>query len=527
MAAPITMTRAEYQATYGTAPNVAPVPAQPTQVDQTPVQMTKAQYQSTYGQPVPTTPNPAAQIATDTAISTAKDYSQAIPNFMSEAGKNDNSVSTNPIVKIAENTLGATASGVSTLFAPISNAIKSTINEASTEKGIQSFAQNPIVSKVLDSVGDIGNKINQLAQQHPEFARNLSNALTVGTAALGEKPATDIANTTKASLGETADTIAQKVSDLNPLATKPITDAQMQTNLAGIVKDWEKPATINEPKYNNARAVLEKDPTVPQTLAQNGINPAANIEDGKYNTEDVAQKLRDDNGKLSNDLLRPSLQKADLTTAPTPIADLKPTIDNTYGVTADDAETIQAKLKTKLDALNRKYPDGMTLDNILTERITYDQNGGYKAFKSNADNIDAIANRAVADSMRDTLITKGKAAGIPVDDFQAELSKNYRAADYLDALNGKKAPVSTAQTIARYGAKVLGAKAAGLVGGGDLVSEFVGYHIGGALEKFVENMTNPMRDAFLKNLKVTNPKAFTQMEEYLKTTQGQGFTMKD
>ncbi len=534
MPEPITMTRAQYQATYGTPPPVPATPVQPTQVDQTPIRMTRAQYQATYGQPVSTTPNPAVQIATDTVKNTATDYSQAVPNFMAEAGKNDASTSKNPIIRTAENTLAATASGLGTVFAPISGAIKATINQASDEKGIQSFAQNPIVSKMLDSIGVLQGHIDELAKAHPEFARNLQSAVTVGTAALGEKPATETANTavdsTKASLGETVDTIAKTATDLTK--EKPITPDEMKANLDGVANDWAKPTTINEPKYNNARAVLEKEPDAPKILAQNGINPYANLEDGKYDTEDVAQKLREDNGKLSKDLLRPSLEDADKTISPTPIEEFKPTIDNTYGVTADDAETIQAKLKAKIAALGRKYPEGMTLTNMLDEKITYDANGGYKAFKSNADNIDAIANRAIANTIRDTLTAKGEAAGIPVGDFQAELTKNYRAADYLDALHGKKAPVSTGQTIARYASRVIGAKAAGMIGGGDLVSEFVGYRIGGALEKFVEKMTNPMRDAFLKNLQKTNPPAFIQIMNRLNALKGEGeivgegFTMK-
>ncbi len=86
-------------------------------------------------------------------------------------------------------------------------------------------------------------------------------------------------------------------------------------------------------------------------------------------------------------------------------------------------------------------------------------------------------------------------------------------------MHGKKAPVSPLQSAARYASKVTGAKVAGMLGGGDLVSEFVGYHIGGALEKFVENMTNPMRDSFLKNLQKTKPPAFTKIQEFLTKNQ--------
>lgn len=339
--------------------------------------------------------------------------------------------------------------------------------------------------------------------------KNLQNLGTIANTILmakGGQKGTQIAT------NAIKDTVTSDITPKGPDIASP----EVQAKLQGVANDWAKPSTINEPKYNNARAVLEKDPEAPKTLAQNGINPFEHIEDGKYSTEDTAQKLRDDNGKLSRDLLRPSLEIADQATPKTVMAELKPAVDDTYGVTPDDAEAIQTRLTSKLGALGRKYPEGMSLTNMLDERITYDKNGGYKAFKSNADNIDAIANRAIADTIRTTLETKGDQAGVPVSDFQAELAKNYKAADYLDALHGKKAPVSLSQSIARYGAKITGAKLAGMVGGGDIVSEFVGYHIGGALEKFVENMTNPMRDSFLKNLEKTNPPAFVKIEAYLK-----------
>lgn len=390
---------------------------------------------------------------------------------------------------------------------------------AGTAGGILGSFISPFLPQgVKNAVGDVTkfvqDKVNAIPGMTPEIAKGLGDVFNTASLLGGAKAEPVVQGTAS----DAVDTIKNTAADLTK--ETPITPEQIQSNLDGVAKDWQNPTTVNEPKYNNARSVLQKDPTVPQTLAQNRINPFENIEDGKYNTEDTAQKLRDDNGTLSKQLLRPSLEIADKSVAPTPIVDFKPSIDDTYGVTADDAETIQNKLASKMAALGRKYPNGMTLTDMLDEKITYDKNGGYKPFKSNADNIDAIANRSIADSIRSTLETKGDTAGVPVKDFNAELAKNYRAADYLDALHGKKAPTSVAQSIARYGAKVVGAKIAGIVGGGDLVSEFVGYHIGGALEKFVENMTNPMRDSFLKNLQVTNPKAFTTMENYLKDNLG-------
>lgn len=494
---PITMTRAQYQSTYGAPPQVPTPAVQPATTDSTPVTMTKAQYQQTYGQQPNT--NPIQWVGNQ--------ISQAFKGGISQfkQGLNEGANAQNP-VQLVESSLkggaglvGAAFSSFAPVFAPVNASVNALADKISNNQAVQQFAQT------------------QTGQNVARGAEDIANTAAIAQGVAGIKGAPEIKG------------VLEKGANAMVDITKPteMSPTDIQTHLQGVADEWAKPTTMNEPKYNNAKAVLSKDPQVTTTLAQKGIDPFTNIEDGKYSTEDTAQKIRDDNGTLSKQLLRPSLEKADAVVTPTTIEELKPSIDNTYGVTPDDAEAIQAKLTSKMAALQRKYPNGMTLANMLDEKITYDANGGYKPFKSNADNIDAIANRSIANTIRNTLETKGEAAGIPVKEFQAELSKNYRAADYLDALNGKKAPVSMLQSAVRYTSKIAGARIAGMVGGGDIVSEFMGYHIGGALEKFVENMTNPMRNSFLQNLKTTNPTAFAKMEEYLKTTQGQGFTMKD
>jgi hypothetical protein len=104
--------------------------------------------------------------------------------------------------------------------------------------------------------------------------------------------------------------------------------------------------------------------------------------------------------------------------------------------------------------------------------------------------------------------------GVPVDAFNAHLSKFYKAADYLIALNGKKAPTTIGQDVARFGAKYGGAATGAAMGGG-VVSAFAGYSIGKALEHALENMSKPVRDTFLHNLETTNPPAFKRVKEYL------------
>lgn len=121
---------------------------------------------------------------------TGADYSSAVPNFMAEAGKTGPSVSKNPIVAAGENALGATASGVGTVFAPITNAVKSFSDTLANSDAGKSIEQNPVMGKILDVFGGASDKLNQFAQAHPEAARDLNNLFTVGTAAVGGEEGT-------------------------------------------------------------------------------------------------------------------------------------------------------------------------------------------------------------------------------------------------------------------------------------------------------------------------------------------------
>ena len=323
--------------------------------------------------------------------------------------------------------------------------------------------------------------------------------------------------------------IASKVKEaVTPEPTAPVDNTSVK--LKAVAKDWKKPTTVNSASFNKTKVVLAKSPETPQFLAEQGLNPYTHIEDGKYNTEESAQALRDTAGKMSSDTLRPSFQMADYTTPKTPVTDLStPAIANIkseYGVTAADAKTIQANVKSELSALEEKYPNGMGLTDLHDEKITYAQNAGYSPIKDPSVNNKAIANRAISSALGDMVEAKAP-SDIPVGDFNTYLSSYYKAADYLDTLQGKKAPVSTGQAIARGVAKFGGAALARhlIPGGGELVSSFAGYQIGKAVEHALENMTNPMRDSFLKNLKITNPEAFTKVQQYMGKVQAEQATL--
>lgn len=298
---------------------------------------------------------------------------------------------------------------------------------------------------------------------------------------------------------------------------------QLANEVQNVSNDWKNPTTINEAKYDDARAVLQKTPEATDFLAQKGVNPFENIKDEKYDTATQAGNLRTAAGNISADKLRPVLVIADNNGAPkTAVADIVNStiqdIQNDKSLSASTRDMQIAKAQQEGDALAQKYPKGMGLTDLHDEKIIYSnsKNGKYSPIDDPSVNNTATVNRALSRSMRTALENEGDKLGIPVKAVNSYLSKYYTGADYLDALNGVKAPVSTTQSLVRYASKIGVAKILGRLTGSDILSEFVGYHVGGSLEKLVESLINPNRDQFLKELSQDSPQAVKELEQFIK-----------
>lgn len=370
----------------------------------------------------------------------------------------------------------------------------------------------PIFSPVGTLINQLGDKISDIPQVQ-KFAN-----LPVG---IGVARGVDFGNNLNTILGAVAGGPGAKTGasavNLETPRVFPTPVGSGPKAVVSLAKEWAQPTQTVTASFNKAKAVLAKDPNTPKFLAEQGIDPRAHIEDGRYVTEDTAQSLRDTAGKMSADTLRPSLQAADYSTPPTSIAEIQANavrrVASDNLTTAADKDVIISRINKEAEALKATYPNGLKLTDMHDNKITYAKNGGYSPIKSASDNNIATANRLLGQAFEDVGTAKTPTT-VPVRDFRAYLQQYYRAADYLDELNTKKAPVTLGQSIARSAAKYGGA-AIGSSFGGDVVSAFAGYSIGKALEHALENMNNPMRAAFIRNIEQTNPEAAVKVREYL------------
>jgi len=427
--------------------------------------------------------------------------------------------------------LGVASDAVQAIFAPLAAPLQTLLSHTADYN-----AKNPgIAGASIPNTPEAQASRQQLvdwAKQHPDIARTLSDAFNVGSSVIGTegaggvatKPVSELAAGAKETLGNVADKAGELISGTpeeqaaRQAASQAADKAALATKVDSIAKVWEKPTTVPGNTFKNATAVLDKSPDTPKFLAEQKIDPFQHVQDGKYTTADTADALRETAGKMSGDTLRPSLHAADYSTPKTPVSDLTKSAIKNVGkeanITAGDKEAIIRNINKEAAALQRKYPNGMSLVDMHDEKITYAKNGGYSPIKSASDNNLATANRNFSSALGDAVEAKAP-KNIPVQELNAYFSKYYKAADYLDALNGKKAPVGLLSNIAHRGAQVVGAAVGHGVGGG-ILGGVGGYMIGGALEHALENLTGPMKASFLRNLETTNPEAFTKVQEYLR-----------
>ncbi len=114
-------------------------------------------------------------------------YSKAIPNFLAEAGRDDETTSDNPVINVAENAMGATASALSTVFAPFTEGLKTVTDAVSDNPKVQKLASTDAVGKVLDPIKKAGDYAKKIAKENPEAARNIMNAVTIALTVAGKK----------------------------------------------------------------------------------------------------------------------------------------------------------------------------------------------------------------------------------------------------------------------------------------------------------------------------------------------------
>lgn len=466
-----------------------------------------------------------------------QDYANAIPNFLEAAGS---SKQNNVTSQAAEGTLRATASGINTVFSPISRTVSYLADELSNNKALQKSLANPetggLIYPILDAFGKAHNALNELQKTNPEVARDTTDALNIVLAATGEKPVTGAASKT----GEVLAQGAKGVSNLTQGAKETLGGLKETAKTAienkiiqSTANDWERiggdyvkthKLLAQEEARSGAPSSVQDTPTF---LAEQGIAPKSFI-DGFKNKYDIAKieetatKLTTESVKPFEDALDAQLKVVQQSQPLVTHAEIRNqvlnTIDNVKSITEGDRVLMRNAANKELIALQNKYPKGIPLDILNRLKGTYWSKTKFDITRP----LQPQVNYNIGSAMKDLIETKAGDAN--VTELNGLLGNYYKSAKFLRGLEGKVPKLSIGEKIGR------GVVKAGLVAGGEAVfglsGGLGGYFLAKSVSHILENASNPLKGLILENLQKTNPKAYTEAVKWLGEQEAQRLSRK-
>ena len=408
---------------------------------------------STSVTPSPGNPHglPSIGIVPDIINKVGNDYAQAIPNFLKAASS---SKSSNPLVAVGEGALRATASGIGTIFAPITDTISTLADSLSNNKSIQDFlasdkSMGSPFGKVLDAVGSAHNAIQDFQTNHPELAQDLNSAITVGTTAIGAKGEPGINTGIETGLKATGEAIT-KAPEALANTVKPITDYIVggANKLSDSLQESSLKLTPTQ-KVNLGSKLTD----IKNYLSDNNItgNPEARYEaiDTKYSQAE---------SKLQTYLADPT------NTTPIPKASLLSELDsikNDYKFDRDST-AINRQIDEAKNTIQTNFPDQIPAKDLnIFKRSTY--SGAYnKAGNKVLDTVEHDIGDKVKTAIENSEVPGKQIDGKSIGDFNKEYGTIINARKILKAAQGK----SQIGLMGNITARIIGGLVGGAVGGG-------------------------------------------------------------
>lgn len=290
-------------------------------------------------------------------------------------------------------------------------------------------------------------------------------------------------------------------------------------------KDILRPTTVNEPKYAKSTRIYEEAKNrgmdLEEVATERGIVHDKIAEGGRYNTLDTVEDLREQSYKAGDDKLRPALRLAESEARRIPVSDVRTDvlkeIDNIPAsqITPEDRQWMRDRVLRKYADASpaaSRYENGYTLTDLHDNRIISQKNGKYKADGNHVENrpseLARIEGRVFARLLDDTV-----PVDLPIQGFRKELEKNFRLADYLEALHNKAVPEGITKKAVRLFGRAVAATVGGKVGG--FPGSILGAQYGDILFGTFEALPNPVKMRVLSRLKVEDPKVFNEIVEYI------------
>jgi hypothetical protein len=292
-----------------------------------------------------------------------------------------------------------------------------------------------------------------------------------------------------------------------------------QTYIDATAKSWDVPKNSKNAKFDKAKIIDEqasaKGFNIKQELAQDNVFKDKNITDGKFDLTDTIKSYREKAGGGS-EYLDTAIKLKNPAVLREPSADIYNEAIKSIDPTTTKGDSIIKYLRKEASL----QKDKLDFSDIYNKKKYYGSNANWNG---KGDGIAEEANAALNIIFKKKLIEKGKEAGIPVEKFLAMQEQNYKIADYLEALDGARVPMTPIQKTRRGVLKVAGA----LLGSkGGPYGAVAGYHGAGLLDNILGDLPKPVRDAVMKDYVKATPQVQKQMIEIIQESIAQNKAMK-
>lgn len=310
-------------------------------------------------------------------------------------------------------------------------------------------------------------------------------------------------------------------------AAKQYPNASLTKHFEGInERDIVRPTTINKPSYAKATAVYNtakaRGIDLDKAATERRIIHDELIGDGKYNTLDTADNLRQQNYKDGSEIIRPALKEIEPGVALIPISDVRQSMIDR--ITSQPASKFRPEVREKMirdietryadsSAEARAHPNGYSLTDLHDSRISAGGDGKYTPGVSTPPAVYKARLARQEEAVFKDLFDKTIPANSGLDGIRKEFEKNFLLADYLKALHGKDVPAGATKKAVRLFGRATGAIVGGKFGG--FSGSIFGSSAGDFLFKSFTALPNPLKQAVLSRLQAEKSPAFEVLRKYL------------
>lgn len=303
-----------------------------------------------------------------------------------------------------------------------------------------------------------------------------------------------------------------------------------------IAKHYEKveldrlfePATVPGKTFNKSADAFNQSQKqgvdLRRVAGDNKIYASDLVNDGKFDTNSVADALSSEAMSGGPQILRPALAAAEPGVQRVPLSEIRNEMLARLKKVPDTKLSPQQKLALAKrivaeygdqSAAVARYRDGYSLTNLYDSKLQTSGNL-YKTPKgggaqSIADNLTSQGKQMEA-QVFDDLLQKNAPKELGLDKYFKAQQERFQLANYLRTLDGNKAPQTLFQRgvkrAAQLGGATTGASVAGPFG------MFSGYQFGGIMADTFASASNPVKIAFLKNIGKSEPEIYQIMKTF-------------